>query len=199
MVVKIPDDVSGLIYDLDGTLIDSMPVHYQAYNAGLEPYNVVYPKEVFLSRAGIPTIDTLKMIERDYQIPNFNIEEVLERKRKYLKDNLERVKLIDPVFDIVKQYHKVLPMSIGTGSHRSMVDRVVSQLGINKYIDIVVTADDVKRHKPYPDTFLKCADLMKIDPKECLVFEDGVPGIKAAEEAGMKVIDVREFLPTVLD
>ena len=197
-LIPIPEGVKGLIFDLDGTLIDSMPMHYEAYNHALKPYDVVYPKELFLSRAGIPTHDTLRMIEEENEILNFDIDSVLKGKREYIAANLSKVVLVEPVFDIVRHYHNKIPMSIGTGSHRNMVAQVMDLLKIDRFIDIIVTADDVENHKPHPDTFTKCAELMGVEPERCLVYEDGVPGMHAAEAAGMQLVDVRPYVGTIL-
>jgi HAD superfamily hydrolase (TIGR01509 family) len=82
-------------------------------------------------------------------------------------------------------------MAVGTGGHREAVERTLEVTGMRKYFEIVVTANDVERHKPYPDTFLKCASMMNVDPKFIEVFEDGDLGIEAAIKAGMIATDVR--------
>ena len=95
--------------------------------------------------------------------------------------------------DIVKKYHGILPMAVGTGGHREAVESTLEVTGLRKYFDIVITANDVKNFKPHPETFLKCAELMKIDPEFIEVFEDGDLGIEAAIAAGMIATDVRSW------
>lgn len=194
IVIPIPQGVKGLIFDLDGTLLDSMPLHLEGYNHALAPYNINYPKDVFESRGGIPTRDTMKLIANDYQIQNFDIEQALEDKRIYVEGNLDRIKLISPVFEIVKEYQGKLPMAVGTGSNRRVVDELFERFSLGQYIPHVVTATEVTHYKPHPETFLKCAELIGVKPEECVVFEDGVPGMQAAEKAGMQVIDVTKYL-----
>ncbi|NJK93613.1 MAG: HAD-IA family hydrolase [Bacteroidales bacterium] len=99
--------------------------------------------------------------------------------------------MFDPIFALVLKYHKKLPMSIGTGGSRKSVELMLDWLGIASYFDYIVTANDVEKHKPEPDTFLECARLMNIEPRYCQVFEDGDMGIMAAHTAGMIVTDVR--------
>ena len=103
------------------------------------------------------------------------------------------VKPIGPVVDIVKEYHGTLPMAVGTGGHREAVERTLEITGLREYFDIIVTANDVNSFKPHPETFLKCAELMEVEPEFIDVFEDGELGIEAAKKAGMNAIDVRSW------
>jgi beta-phosphoglucomutase-like phosphatase (HAD superfamily) len=100
---------------------------------------------------------------------------------------------IEPVTALVQKYFGKMPMSVGTGGHREAVEKTLEIIGIRDYFDIIVTANDVKHHKPHPETFLRCAELMGVDPADCEVFEDGDLGIKAARRAGMKATDVRTW------
>jgi beta-phosphoglucomutase-like phosphatase (HAD superfamily) len=96
--------------------------------------------------------------------------------------------------EIIKKYHGSLPMSVGTGASRQSATLQLRELQLLSYFDNVITADDVTRHKPEPETFLKCAELMNVLPYECQVFEDGILGMEAARAAGMMVTDVRPFI-----
>lgn len=192
--IPIPADTKGLIFDLDGTILDSMPLHHQGYNYALQPYNIHYPKDIFYSRGGIPTRDTLLLIAEEYNIQAFDVDQSLAAKRQFVEQNLDDIQLIEPVFDVIRTYHAKLPMSVGTGSNRKVVAELFERFSLGEYITHVVTATDVKHYKPHPETFLKCAELMGVDPEYCTVFEDGKPGMQAAREAGMKVIDVTKFL-----
>lgn len=194
IVIPIPKGVKGLIFDLDGTLIDSMPLHHDGYNHALAPYGIHYPKEIFESRGGIPTRDTMLMIQKDYEIENFDVDIALESKRAFVEQNLDRIQLIDPVFQIVKDHQGLLPMAVGTGSNRKVVIEMFERFSLGQYIEHIVTATDVSHFKPHPETFLRCAELIGVSPKDCVVFEDGKPGMQAAETAGMKVVDVTKFL-----
>lgn len=194
VMIPVPAGVKGLIFDLDGTILDSMPLHFKAYNHSLEPWGVKYAHDVFLSRGGIPTRDTMEMIARENAIENFSVGEALQRKRIYVDNNLDQITLIEPVMEIIKSYHGKLPMAVGTGSNRETVTRMFEMFGLGDYFEHVVTATDVQNFKPHPETFLKCSELIGIDPKDCVVFEDGKPGMIAAETAGMQVVDVTQYL-----
>lgn len=192
--IPVPKEARGLIFDLDGTIIDSMPLHYEGYNHVLAPYGIHYPQDVFYSRGGIPTRDTMNMIAQNHQIKDFDIVSALEKKRLFVENNLGQLQLIDPVFSIIMSYHGKLPMAIGTGSNRRMVNQLLEIFPIGNYISQVVTSDDVTHFKPHPETFLKCASLIGVAPEHCVVFEDGKPGMQAAETAGMQVIDVTKYI-----
>jgi beta-phosphoglucomutase-like phosphatase (HAD superfamily) len=121
------------------------------------------------------------------------IEQIMYEKLSGFSKDQHLVKPIKPVVDIVKKYWGILPMAVGTGGHREAVERTLEVTGIRKYFDIVITANDVEYFKPHPETFLKCAGLMKIDPEFIEVFEDGDQGIEAALKAGMTATDVRSW------
>ncbi|WP_109831540.1 HAD family hydrolase [Reichenbachiella versicolor] len=192
--IPIPEGIKGLIFDLDGTIIDSMPLHFKAYNYCLEPYGIKYDEETFFSRGGIPTKDTLLMIAKDNGIEDFDLEEVIKRKREYVDTKIDQMKLIEPTMEVIKAYQSILPMAVGTGSNRKTVTAMFEMFDLNKYFEHSVTATDVQNFKPHPETFLKAAELIDIDPKDCLVFEDGKPGMEAAISAGMKVIDITQYV-----
>lgn len=96
-----------------------------------------------------------------------------------------------PLIDVVKHYRGRSPMAVGTGSTHGMADRLLTHLGLHDYFDAIVGADDVIQHKPFPDTFLRCAALISVAPEHCIVFEDADYGIEAAKRANMAVVDVR--------
>jgi beta-phosphoglucomutase-like phosphatase (HAD superfamily) len=96
-----------------------------------------------------------------------------------------------PLIEVVKAYHGRRPMAVGTGSTHGLAERLLRHLGLRDYFTALVGADDVQRHKPFPDTFLRCATLIKVAPAHCVVFEDADFGVQAAVSAGMAVVDVR--------
>ncbi len=109
-------------------------------------------------------------------------------------EKIEDVRIIEPVARLAREYHGRLPMSLGTGGTRELAALTMKAIGMDRYFDVVVTADDVTRHKPAPETFLRCAELMGVEPRYCQVFEDGDQGLEAARSAGMVPTDVRPYL-----
>ena len=192
-MITIDSNIKGLIFDLDGTLVDSMSAHYEAWKDVAESNGFKFPEDYFYSLAGIPTTKIIGILGEKHNI-DLDINKITHLKEEAYFKRLNRVKIIEPVFDVVKRYFKVLPMSIGTGGKKDVSIRVIKELGLDKYFDIMVAAEDVENHKPAPDTFLECAKLMNILPEYCVVFEDSELGIQAAKTAGMSVIDIRRYL-----
>jgi beta-phosphoglucomutase family hydrolase len=190
----ISPNAKGLIFDLDGTLINTMSYHFQAWQMASKDYGMEMTRE-FLSNVmgGAALVIAEKFIASQGKTGRVEPSEIIEKKGQYYKQLVHKVTPIDEVLDIVKKYHGVLPMAIGTGGSRSSVALSLEQTGVGSYFDIIVTSDDVVNHKPAPDTFLKCAELINVEPEFCEVFEDGVPGLKAANSAGMIPTDVREW------
>jgi beta-phosphoglucomutase-like phosphatase (HAD superfamily) len=136
----------------------------------------------------------VQLCENHGILENMPIESMLEVKTQNYLKLLPKVTVIDEVFDIAKKYHGRLPMAIGTGGSRRTISETLNQTGIGKYFDVIIAADDVKNHKPAPDTFLECAKLLGVEPSDCEVFEDGDPGLEAAIAGGMIATDIRHWV-----
>ncbi|MGC1392601.1 MAG: HAD hydrolase-like protein, partial [Bacteroidales bacterium] len=121
------------------------------------------------------------------------IDQIMAEKLIEFYKEQHLVKPIAPVVEIVKKYFGKLPMAVGTGGHREAVERTLEITDLRKFFEIIITANDVENFKPHPETFLKCASLMEIEPEFIEVFEDGDLGIEAALNAGMSATDVRTW------
>lgn len=190
--IDIFSNTEALIFDLDGTLADTMPLHYEAWKKAAVDLGVQYTYEFLKSCAGMPSVKIINLLNEKN---NQNIDPILfsELKERYFADVIHKVTEITPVTDIVYKYHSKLPMAVGTGGKRNIAEDTLRILGLDQYIPILVSADDVENHKPEPETFLKCAELMGIRPENCQVFEDAVLGFKAAKNAGMMITDVTTY------
>jgi len=193
MKIKINSSTKGLIFDLDGTLADSMPIHFKAWKLTAAENGFEYTEKQFLETAGMPTHKIVPVINKELGL-NLDAQKFSHRKEEIFLENIKDLKVIQPVADIVKEYYNKLPMSIGTGGKKDIAKLTLKILGLEKYFDVIVSAEDVENHKPDPDTFLKCAELMNVKPEFCQVFEDGEMGLSAAKKAGMIVTDVRPFI-----
>lgn len=193
MKIEIDKKAKGLIFDLDGTVVDSMPVHFIAWKLTAREHGFEYTEELFYGLAGMPTHKIVPVVNERLGL-NLDPEKFSRRKEELFLENLKEVKPIEPVADIVRRYHGKLPMSIGTGGKKYIAELTLKKIGFDGFFNAIVSADDVENHKPFPDTFLKCAELMKVEPRNCQVFEDGDMGILAAERAGMLVTDIRSYL-----
>jgi beta-phosphoglucomutase-like phosphatase (HAD superfamily) len=194
MEYDIQPGTKGLIFDLDGTLADTMPYHFEGWRKACLKYGAHIDTAFLRKHTGSPG-----WIVADEILKNCNLngsvtrEQIMNEKLHEFFKIQHLAKPIGPVVDIVKKYHGKLPMAVGTGGHREAVERTLELTGLRKYFDIIVTANDVDYFKPHPETFLRCAELMNVDPAHIEVFEDGEQGLEAARIAGMIPRDVRTW------
>lgn len=194
MKYDIQQGVKGLIFDLDGTLADTMPYHFKAWKTACARYGAHIDNLFLRKHTGSPGWFIAQEIIKDCNLNgSVSIDTIVEEKMQEFYKYQHLVKPIEPVTDIVKKYHGILPMAVGTGGHREAVQRTLEITDLRKYFEIIVTANDVDSFKPHPETFLKCAELMNVEPQHIEVFEDGDLGIEAAVKAGMRITDVRSW------
>ena len=190
--LDIDSRARALIFDLDGTLADTMQVHFLAYQHILSQYGIDYTYETFMSLAGVPAFGTIEKINEMFGT-SLVPEEVGNAKEAEYEKIMHQMKPIEPVVKLVKKYHGKLPMAVGTGGYNRLAWKTLRIIDLDKYFDILVAAEDVEKHKPHPDTFLRCAELMGVAPEYCQVFEDGQPGMQAAKVAGMMATLVTDY------
>ncbi len=193
MIIPVYPESKGLIFDIDGTLADTMPIHFDAWSEVLKHYGLSLSYDRFLSMAGIPGF---RIAEKINLLLNASMPEAEATKMKEEKFimRINEVKAIDQVVSVVKKYYKKLPMTAGTGGRRHIAQMTIRAIGLEDYFMAIVSSDDVREHKPAPDTFLECSRIMNVSPENCQVFEDGDAGIEAAKKAGMLFTDVRDYL-----
>ncbi|HKI90001.1 MAG TPA: HAD-IA family hydrolase [Draconibacterium sp.] len=193
MTIKVHPEAKALIFDLDGTLSDSLPVHIATWNRIGAKFGFQFDPKIVYEMTGRPTIEFARRVVEQYNL-TVPPEEIVRMKQTSFWELAHLLQPVPEVVSIVKAYHGKLPMAVGTGASRKSAEVQLNTLQLNMYFEAIVSADDVTCHKPNPDTFLECARLLKVRPKYCQVFEDGVLGISAAEKAGMIVTDVRPFI-----
>ena len=190
--LEVNSKAKALIFDLDGTLADTMPVHFMAYKNILEEYSIDFTPELFATLAGIPAVETIRKLNEIFG-KMMDPEKTGYRKEREYEKIMYKMKPVDPVVELAIRYHGKMPMAIGTGGHRRLAWKSLEILKLDQYFDILVSTDDVTHPKPHPETFLKCAERMGVEPNICHVFEDGEPGIKAAANAGMMSTLVTDY------
>lgn len=190
--LSINPNAKGLIFDLDGTLADTMPIHYIAWKNAAANYGIDFTTDLFSQLAGIPLYPTVEKLNQIFG-KTIDPKEMGDLKEEEFENNMHLTPEIKVVTDLVRKYHGKMPMAVGTGGSRRLSLKSLDIIGLGGYFDILVTSEDVSNFKPHPETFLKCAELMGVAPVDCEVFEDGVLGIQAARTAGMMVVDVTEY------
>jgi beta-phosphoglucomutase-like phosphatase (HAD superfamily) len=194
MKYDIKPGIKGLIFDLDGTLADTMPYHFKGWRIACRKFGADIDTAFLRKHTGTPGWIIAEEIIRDCKLDGkVTIDQIMDEKLLEFYKEQHLVKPIIPVVEIAKKYFGKLPMAVGTGGHREAVERTLEITGLKQYFDIVITANDVTNFKPHPETFLKCAELMNIEPQFIEVFEDGDLGIEAAVKAGMVPTDVRSW------
>lgn len=193
MAITVHPNAKGLIFDLDGTLSNSLPVHVETWRQVGEKFGFDFDPQIIFEMTGRPTIEFAKRIVEQYGL-NADPQVLVKMKQEAFWDLAHLLVPVEKVTALVKHYRGKIPMAVGTGASSRSAEIQLNALGLTEYFDIVVSADDVKKHKPHPETFLECARRMGIEAKFCHVFEDGDLGISAAREAGMFVTDIRPFV-----
>ncbi len=186
-----PREFDGYIFDLDGTLIDSMPLHYRAWDEAMRRAGLPHhlDEDFFYSLAGVPARGVTAQFARRYG-RRFGDECILREKEALFARLQADVRLIRPTVEFARRVAATHPVAIASGGPRRVVRQSLKISGLKPLFRIVVTADDVAHGKPAPDMFLLAARRMKVAPERCLVFEDAEPGIAAAKAAGMQWVRV---------
>lgn len=190
--LEINPNAKGLIFDLDGTIADTMPVHFLAYKKVVAEYGIEFTPELFKLYAGVPAEQTIQKLNERFGT-NMDQKVVSQTKEAIYEEMMDQIKPVEPVVGLINKYHGVLPMAVGTGGGKRLAWKSLKILGLDKFFDILVSLEDVSNFKPHPETFLKCAEKMKVEPQFCQVFEDGAPGLQAAHIAGMMSVDVTQY------
>jgi len=193
MAITVHPKAKALIFDLDGTLSNSLPLHVHTWQLIGEKYGFDFDPQIVIDLTGRPTIEFATHIIERYKV-DVDPELLVKLKQESFWDLAHLLEPVKEVTDIVEKNYGVLPMAVGTGASRRSAEVQLATLRLDKYIPIIVSANDVSKHKPEPDTFLECARLMNMEPEFCQVFEDGDLGIEAGKKAGMFVTDVRPHI-----
>jgi len=188
--VMITDGYEALLFDLDGTLADSMRVHNQAWIETLAGYGCEMNFEILMQYAGMPNEVAIKLFNERFGW-TLNPETVpIEKETRFMK-NIDQVRIIEPVHKIAREHYKnKKPMAIVSGGTPDIVAHILHAIDSEEMFPVRVCAGDVLNPKPAPDPFLHAAKLLRVPPEKCLVFEDGQAGIRGAKAAGMGVIRV---------
>lgn len=180
----------GIIFDCDGTLADTMPLHWRAWQAVTRRYKLDFPMDRFYSLGGVPSRDILKMLADEQGIKLDPLAAAHEKEAEYLP-LIAQVEPINSVVAVAREHFGKIPMAVASGGVQSIIDQVLRHLGIRELFKTVVTSEDVTRQKPAPDIFLEAARRIGVAPEFCRAYEDTDLGMQAIRAAGMDAVDVR--------
>ena len=190
MKLTVPKgDFKAYLFDCDGTVADSMPLHYIAWKKALAECGCPFDEELFYSWGGVPPIEIVTSLNKMHGL-NMPVVETADRKENYYFDQLPQLKAVAEVIEHVDAQYGKIPFGIVSGSTRESVVNSLNTLGLLDKFDTIVASEDYKRSKPAPDAFLLAAERLGVAPEACLVFEDADIGIQAATRAGMASIRV---------
>jgi beta-phosphoglucomutase family hydrolase len=186
-------NIKGLIFDCDGTLADTMPLHWRAWQAIAAKYKLHFPEDRFYSLGGVPSRDILQMLAREQNVSLDHIEAAHEKENVYLP-LMATVEPIHAVVEIARANFGKIPMAVASGGTQPIIVGVLEHLKIRHLFDAVVTSEMVKNQKPAPDIFLEAARRIGVEPQFCRGYEDTDLGMQAIRSAGMDAVDVRTLL-----
>lgn len=185
--------IRGLIFDCDGTLVDTMPLHWMAWQSVCNEHGIEFSEERFYALGGVGSTKIFQMLLEEQGREGDPVALSKQKEDSFLPF-APKVKAIDPVLDIVKEHRGKLPMAVATGGKRVNCTAVLKSVGIYDWFDAIVTSEDVENQKPAPDIFLKAADQIGVPPAECRGYEDTDLGMQAIRSAGIEALDIRLLL-----
>lgn len=188
MTLHIPDgDFAGYVFDCDGTLADTMPLHYEAWMETLGRYGCEFPEPYFYELGGVPTVKIVEMLNQEQGLAMDPQQVARDKEALYIR-LLPKAQPIRPVVDFARRHYGKRPLAVASGGHRHIVRQTLSAVGIVDLFAVIVGAEDYKRGKPAPDPFLEAARKIGANPARCLAFEDTALGIQSATAAGMMTV-----------
>jgi HAD superfamily hydrolase (TIGR01509 family) len=190
-----PHGTRGLIFDCDGTLADTMPLHYIAWCTMLDRHGIPFSEPRFYSFGGLPTSAIVRILSEETGIVVDDVDAWLNEKEGFFLESLAEVRPISAVYQIAHSHRERMPMAVASGGYRRVVEQTLSHLKVKDWFGAIVCAEDTDRHKPEPDVFLEAARRLKVAASDCVAFEDTDIGLEAIRRAGMVAVDVRPWLP----
>ena len=186
-------EIKGLIFDCDGTLADTMPMHWNAWQQITAKYKLNFPEDRFYSLGGVPSPHILEMLSKEQNIELDPVQASHEKENAYLP-HLSAIQPVYAVVQIAKDNYGKVPMAVASGGTQKIITQVLEQLKILHLFKAVVTCEMVERQKPAPDIFLEAARRIGVEPQFCRAYEDTDLGLQAIRSAGMEAVDVRVLL-----
>jgi HAD superfamily hydrolase (TIGR01509 family) len=190
MRLKLPaGPFKAYLFDCDGTIADSMPLHYVAWKRALAEWNCEFSEDLFYRWGGLPVAEIIATLNEERGL-NMPVKDVSRRKEELYFESLPQLKAVPEVLEHIEASHGRIPLAVVSGSARDSVTASLKMLKILDRFDTLICAGDYQKSKPDPEPFLIAAQRLGIAPEDCLVFEDTDLGIQAATAAGMASVRV---------
>jgi HAD superfamily hydrolase (TIGR01509 family) len=190
MKLTIPSgDFRAYLFDCDGTIVDSMPLHYIAWKQALGEWNCPFDEELFYAWGGKPPVQIIADLNKLHRL-EMPVEALAVRKEKLYFEQLPHLKPVPEVLEIIQAQQGHIPFAVVSGSTRESIIKSLTVVGLLNRFPVIVGSEDYARSKPAPDVFLAGASRLGVPPEECLVFEDAAIGIEGAVAAGMATVRV---------
>jgi beta-phosphoglucomutase family hydrolase len=190
MTLKLPlGPFRAYLFDCDGTIVDSMPLHYIAWKRALAEWGCEFDENLFYEWGGKPAVEIIATLNKMNGL-NMPVEALAERKENYYFELLPQLEAIQEVLEIIHARHGQIPFAVVSGGRRNSVINSLTTVGLLDKFDTIVGAEDYKNSKPAPDAFLTAAARLGVEPQDCLAFEDTDLGILAATSAGMAAVKI---------
>ncbi|HUV69154.1 MAG TPA: HAD family phosphatase [Terracidiphilus sp.] len=190
MKLKLPaGQFRAYLFDCDGTIVDSMPLHYIAWKKALGEWGCTFDEELFYAWGGKPAMEIIATLNQ-MQGLNMPVEALAEHKENLYFELLPQLQTIPEVLEIINAEHGRIPFAVVSGGRRNSVVSSLTAVGLLNKFHTIVGAEDYKNAKPAPDPFLLAAARLGIDPQHCLAFEDTEMGIQSTVAAGMASVKV---------
>lgn len=186
----LAEHFDGLIFDCDGTLTNSMPLHFRAWRETMSARGIEFTEERFYSMGGMPTEKIIALLCEEQNV-SVDVDSTAEVKEAAFADLIGELRPLELVCECADRHRGRLPMAVASGGTRPIIEQQLQLIRIREWFGAVVTSEDTELHKPEPDAFLLAARLIGVKPSRCLVFEDSPLGFDAAGRAGMRYVDVR--------
>ena len=198
MLIDLPQPFSALIFDCDGTLVDTAPAHLAAVRQAIRPQGHAMPTDWYMERAGLTPDALLDSLEREaYALGNpatpLDRATIFASYNGFFQQSLHHLREVEEVASLARQWHGKVPLAVASNGRRTNVQSSLRATGLLPLFDYLVAAEDVARGKPAPDVFLEAARRMEVNPRDCVVLEDSDEGMTAALAAGMRAVDVRRI------
>ena len=190
MKLRLPEGLfRAYLFDCDGTIADSMPLHYLAWKKSLAEWNCEFSEELFYAWGGRPTAEIISTLNQQHGL-SMPVQRVARRKEEFYFDLLPELKAVPEVLEHIEAQHGRIPFAVVSGSARDSVTASLEALKLLDRFDALVCAGEYEKSKPDAEAFLRAAAKLGVAPMNCLVFEDTEMGIQAATAAGMAWVKV---------